>query len=205
MNTKHNFSMYTLLVSLVALSLIAVACAPAKAAPSPVVIKPTQIPTNVQPTIAPTQPKPTAVPPTKAPTAVPTAKPVSNLIPFGTAQTISEVSILPSKFQMMPQSGSDKPASGDEYLVVTITIENTSKTANFNFDPASLVVLDPTGSVMSMVSLKSLTNELTTQTLKPGAKIDGVIAYQIPQKDDKWTLEFKGTNTNQPLMWSNIG
>lgn len=203
MNTKHNFSTYTLLVSLVVVSLLAVACGPAKPAPTPVVIKPTQAPTKTQPTVAPTRPKPTEAP-TTAPTAIPTTKPVTNMVPFGTAQSISEVSILPSKYQLMPQSGSDKPKTGDEFLVVTLSIENTSKTANFNFDPANLVILDPTGTVVSMVALKSLTNELTTQTLKPGAKIDGVIAYQVPQKEEKWTLEFKGTN-NQSLMWSNAG
>ena len=205
MNTRHNFSTYTLLVSLAVVGLIAAACAPAKPAPTPVVIKPTQAAAKALPTIAPTQqkPKPT-VAPTIAPTAVPTTKPVTNMSPIGTAETISDVSILPSKYELVPQSGSDKPKTGDEYLVVTFSIENASKTTDFNFDPANMVILDPAGMVTSMVPLKSLTNELTAQMLKPGAKLDGVISYEVPQKEDQWTLEFKGPNDHN-LMWSNAG
>jgi len=198
MNTKHNFSTYTLLVSLVAFSLIVVGCSAAKKpAPTPVVIKPTQIPTKPQPTIAPTRPKPTATP-----IVVPTTKPATNSIPLGKAQIISDISITPSTYELLTESGSNKPTTGDQYLVVAFSIENTSKTANFSFDPSDMVILDPTGTQWTMVSLKSLTNELTTQLLQPGAKLDGVIAFEIPQQENKWTLEFKGTN-NQNLMWPN--
>jgi hypothetical protein len=205
MNTKHNFSKYTLLISLAVLSLIAAACAPAKPSPAPVVIKPTQAPTKAlpAPTIAPTKPKPT-VAPTIVPTVAPTTTTVANTSSIGTAETISDVSILPAKFELLPTSGSDKPSTGDQFLVVTLSLDNTSKTADFNFDPASMVILDSTGKVLPMVSLKSLSNELTTQILKPGAKLDGVVAFEIPQNEDKWTLEYNGTN-NHTLMWSNAG
>ena len=127
-----------------------------------------------------------------------------SILPLGKAQIIREASILPSSYQLLPQSGSHKPKTGDQYLVLTLSIDNTSKTANFDFNPADMVILDPKGTVISMVSLKSLTNELTNQTLKPGAKLDGVIAYELPQIENKWTLELKSTN-NQNLMWSNAG
>jgi len=199
MNTKRNSSTFTLLVLLVAVSLAAAACAPSKPAPTPVVIKPTQIPVKPQPTIAPTKPKPTA-------TAIvaPTTVPVTNALPFGQAQFMSDVSITPSTYEFVNQSGSDKPTTGDHYLLVTFSIENTSKTADFKFDPSSLVILSPAGTASTMVSLKSLTNELTAQTLKPGAKLTGVIAYELPMTENKWSLELKGTD-NQNLMWSNAG
>ena len=205
MNSKHNSSIYILLVALAVLSLIAAACAPAKPAPTPVVIKPTQAPAKAlpTPTIAPSKPKPTLAP-TIAPTVAPTTTTVANTSPIGTAQTISDVSILPTKSELLPASGSDKPSTGDQFLVVTLSLDNTSKTADFDFDPASMVILDPTGKILPMVSLKSLPNELTTQTLKPGAKLDGVVAFEIPQTEAKWTLEYKGAN-NHTLMWSNAG
>src|SRR5574341_2166792 len=179
MNTKPKFSTLTVLLSLVVLSVIAAACAPAtKPAPTPVAIKPTAVPTRSLPT-ATAQPKPTATPKV-APTVAATATPAVKAVPIGQAQIMSAVSILPSKYEWLPQSGSDQPKAGDQYLVITFSIENTSKTANFDFDPANLVILNPAGTALSMVSLKSLTNELTMQTLKPGAKLDGVIAYELP-------------------------
>jgi Domain of unknown function (DUF4352) len=208
MNTKPNFSIFTLLVLLVVVSLTAAACAPSKPAPTPVVIKPTQIPAKPQPTVAPTRPQPTIAPTHPKPTATaivaPTTVPATNGLPLGEAQFISDVSVTPSTFEWLSESGSDKPASGDRYLVVTFSIENTSKTADFSFDPSSLVILNPAGTASTMVSLKSLTNELTAQTLKPGAKLNGVIAYELPMTENKWSLELKGTN-NQNLMWSNAG
>ena len=210
MNTKPNFSIFTLLVLLVAVSLAAVACAPSKPAPTPVVIKPTQIPVKPQPTIAPTKPQPTVAPtkvqpkPTATAIVAPTTVPVTNGLPFGQAQFMNDVSITPSTFEFLSESGSDKPTTGDHYLLVTFSIENTSKTADFKFDPSNLVILNPAGTVSTMVPLKSLTNELTAQTLKPGAKLTGVIAYELPMTESKWSLELKGTN-NQNLMWSNAG
>ena len=208
MNTKPKSSIFTLLVLLVAVSLAAVACAPSKPAPTPVVIKPTQVPVKPQPTTAPTKPQPTIAPTLPKPTATaivaPTTVPVTNGLPFGQAQFMNDVSITPSTFEFLSESGSDKPTTGDHYLLVTFSIENTSKTADFKFDPSSLVILNPAGTVSTMVSLKSLTNELTAQTLKPGAKLTGVIAYELPMTESKWSLELKGTN-NQNLMWSNAG
>ena len=203
MNNKLNFSSYTLLVSLVLVGLLAAACSPSKPAPTPIVIAPTAIPTKPLPTTEPRLPTPTTAPKI-APTTAPTTTPAAKILPFGQAQIMGQVSILPSRYELLPESGSDKPNKGDQFLVVTFSIDNTSKTNNYDFNPADLVVLSPTGTVLSMVTLKSLTNELTTQTLKPGAKLNGVIAYQLPQTEDKWTLELKGTQ-NQNLMWSNAG
>ena len=197
MNTKQNFSTYTLLVSLVTISLIIAGCSAPKPAPTPVTLKPTLVPTKPQPTIAPTQPKPTATP-----IVVPTTEPVTNSISLGKAQIINNISITPSTYELLPESGSDKPTTDDQYLVVTFLIENTSKTANFSFDPTNMVILDPNGTERTMVSLKSLTNELTTQLLQPGAKLNSVIAFEIPQHENTWTLEFKG-DYDQNLMWPN--
>ena len=203
MNTKPNFSTFTLLVSLIVVSLTVVSCSAPRPAPTPVVVIPTKVPTRPLPTTTPQHPNPT-VTPKVAPTLAPTAAPTVKILPFGQAQVMSQASILPSKYELLPDSGSDKPKTGDEYLVVTFLIENTSKTADLDFNPANMVILSPAGTVLSMVTLKSLTNELSTETLKPGAKLSGVIAYELPQTEDKWTLELKGTN-NQNLMWSNAG
>lgn len=216
MNTKHNFSISTLLVSMVLVSLIAVACSAPAPAPTPIVAQPTKAPALSTPVASP-QPKPTKIPatqsqpivspqpkPTEAPTIAPTAQSTAKIMPFGQAQLMSQLSIAPSRYEFLAESGSDKPKTGDQYLIVTFLIENTSKTSDLTFNPADMVVLSPTGTVLSMVTLKSLKDELTTQTLKPGAKLSGVIAYEVPATEAKWTLELKGAN-NQNLMWSNAG
>lgn len=217
MNTKHNFSFYILLVSLAGVALITTACSSPTSAPTPIVAKPTLAPTNPLPTNSPTLPKPTAtstVAPTSAPTATPThpvptstptiaptATPTEAILPIGEVQTVNDVSFLPQKIEFMALSGSNKPKTGDQYLLVTFSIENKSKTASFDFNPDNIVILNPTGMAISMVTLKSQTNELAAQMLKPGEKLEGVIVYEVPQKENKWTLEFKTTN-NQNLMWS---
>jgi hypothetical protein len=155
--------------------------------------------------------KPTAMPtakPTEKPTVMTTEKPVpattaapATSLHIGVAQTAGEVSILPSKDEMVNSLGTNKPKAGDEYLVVTLTIDNQSKTANYDFDPANFKVLDAGGKPIVMATLKSVSNLLSVKLLKPGEKIQGVIVYELPEKDKTVTLEFK--NANIPtLIWT---
>jgi hypothetical protein len=217
MNTKSRFSLFTLLVSLLMLSLISSACASPTPASTAVVAKPTAAPTRPvttvapslatatpAPTIAPTRaptPIPSKVAPTTEPTTPPTTAAMEKILSIGEAQTVNDVSFLPSKYELMAQSGSDTPKTGDEFLVVTLSIENTSETDTFIFDPANIVILDPSGMDISMVMLKSQQNELSDRMLNPGEKLEGVIAFEVPKNENKWTLEYKITN-GQNLEWS---
>jgi hypothetical protein len=65
---------------------------------------------------------------------------------------------------------------------------------------------DANGQKLSIISLKSVSNELKAQTLKPGAKVEGVVVYEVPEKQqgDKWDLLFKGGD-NLSLDWSLAG
>ncbi|MBI3764606.1 MAG: DUF4352 domain-containing protein [Chloroflexi bacterium] len=214
MNTLRHISLRSLFVPILLVGLVAAACSPS-ATPT-TAVRPTSAP--VQPTRKPapttaptTKPQPTAVPtqkpaPTAAPTTVPTTAPTAapKITPLGTAQTVESISILPSKIQMLPQSGQDKPKVGDEYLVISLTIQNQDQKASLQFDPAKLVLVNAGGADFSIVTLKSLTNELKAMSLKPGQKIEGVVAFEIPQKNDKWNLEFKSGNKNE-ASWSLAG
>jgi len=104
---------------------------------------------------------------------------------------------------MVNSLGTDKPKAGDLYLVVTFTIENMSKTASYNFDPGSLMILDASGKSLSWEVVKSESNELSAKALKPGDKLDGVIVYEVPQADKTLVLEFK--NASSPTLKWMIG
>lgn len=157
--------------------------------------------------------KPTAKP-TEKPTVMTTEKPApataaapattaapANSLHMGAAQTAGEVSILPSKDEVLNSLGTNKPKAGDEYLVVTLTIDNQSKTANYDFDPANFKILDASGKPISLAAVKSVSNLLSAKSLKPGEKIQGVIVFELPEKDKSLTLEFE--NAKSPtLMWA---
>jgi hypothetical protein len=225
MFTNHIPKKFFLLGTLVAVSLIASACSSSNVVTTPVVEKPTLAPTQALPTAPATtiatpsgagNSKPASAPaakPTAKPTEMPTPKqtekpapittaaPAATSLHIGAAQSAGEVSILPSKYEIMDSLGSNKPKAGDEYLVVTFTIDNQSKTASYDFAPDNFKILDSSGKPISMASLKSVSNELSAKMLKPGEKIQGVIVYELPTKDKPLTLEFENSKS-QTLMWA---
>ncbi len=210
MNTLRRISPHRLLVSFLILGLVAAACAQSptaaptrKPAPTTVPAKPT--PTKA-PTAAPTKPAPTATPapkPTAAPTKAPTRQPTPAPLALGTGRLVGDLMVNPSKFEELASTVTDKPKAGDEYVVVTVSFENTSKTSTVKFDPVSLLLVNMQSNAnISPVTLKSLTNQLKAQDLKPGAKLQGVIAFEVAKKDGgSLVLMFKGTG-NQSTLWS---
>ena len=205
MSTKISLR-YTLFIALVGVGLLATACASPTTVPSPVVAQPTQAPAQPAATALPALPETTATPmvaPTTPAQPTPTALPTSAETAFniGTAQTINGISIFPEKIQYQAAYGSNQPKAGDQFAVITFSIVNTSKTDSFNLDPAKIVVLNPDGTTVSMATLTAATDVLAAQTLKPGAKAQGVIVYDVPQNVSKWLLEFEGAN-NHNLLWS---
>src|SRR5574341_1064823 len=100
-------------------------------------------------------------------------------------QALDDLSIVPTKFEWMTQSGSDKPKAGNAFLVVTVSLENVSKTASISFDPAHLLIVGTSGAAIQMEQLKSIPTDLKAETLKPGQKIAGVIVYELPQTQEK--------------------
>jgi cell wall-associated NlpC family hydrolase len=226
MNTSRHVPLHRFLAPFLILGLVVTACAQSptaaptqRPAPTTAPVKPvaTQAPpTKPAPTAAPTQkPAPNASPtqkiqPTTAPTAAPTtapatgptAQPTPRAEALGTGHLVGDLLITPSKSEQMTQSGTEKPQSGDVFAVVTVQLQNTSKTATIKFDPANLLLMDAASSTnLSPVTLKSLKNQLGTQELKPGAKIEGVVVYEAPKKDTQWELLFKGSN-DQKVFWS---
>ncbi len=223
MKTPFRLTPRYLPATLLILALVAAACSTATpavvatrppATVAPTRSAPTLAPTKAPATVAPTKPAPTAAPtkaptaaPTKAPTTAPTAAPTTaaqpTVEPLGTERVIAGLSLKPVKVEQMTASGASKPKTGDVYAVVTVDLQNANKTGVVKFDPAALLLLNPTaGTSFQMISLKSMANELKAEDLQPGQKISGVIAYEVPASISNWELEFKGETNNSNVIWS---
>lgn len=217
---RYPLSRYTLLLVVAALGVLLAACA-APAAPAPqtgaqVPALPSLEATTVPPaanTPAPTTPPevtPTEAPATTVPTVAPTAAPTVAPTPvaisatIGVAEQVADLQILPQQVTRASQLGTNKPKSGDTYLVVTISLTNTSQTDDVQFDPATFVINDATANkTYPAATLTAQTDELTAQTLKPGAKLDGKLIFEVPQATaDKLELEL---STATHIVYWTIG
>lgn len=213
MNTRSRSQAFVT-VAVFALGLLA-ACAPqAKPTTKPaatvvptlkpvatVAAKPTVAPTKAAPT---TPPKPTVAPtkvPTKAPTVAPTPAPTTvPALDLGKPGTVGTLLITPTA-DAKPSLGSAKPEAGNVFLAFTVTITNTSKTDSIVFDPAMLTVGSATDvKVYPFLTLKTAKDELAKQTLKPGAKVTGVVVFQVPEKHSGFDLMYKNETTE--VKWS---
>lgn len=223
MNTLLSVKKNLIPIALVGALTLAACSAPTTVAPVAIATKAPPTATQPLPTATVAKPTATTAPtlapsPTTAPTqaasptaqASPTVQPTATaiaMLPLNKAEVISNLSIMPDKLVWQAQSGSDKPKAGNTYLFVTVVLQNTSKTDTIKFDPTQMLLIAPDGSAtVQLVSLKSATNELTAQSLKPGAKVTGVVIYEVPQSQqkDKWALEFKGANS-AVAQWSLAG
>lgn len=223
MKTPSRLTYHYLAAALLALALLAAACSPATpavvATRPPATVAPTRSVPTLAPTVAPTKAAPTTAPtkaaataaPTKAATTAPTTAPTTAATmaalptaePLGTERVIAGLSIKPVSVNQMTASGTNKPKAGDVYALVTLELQNSNKTGTVKFDPATLLLLNPTaGTSFQMISLPSIATELKATDLKPGEKISGVIAYEVPASITSWELEFKGATNNDNVIWS---
>jgi outer membrane biosynthesis protein TonB len=188
--------------------------APTKAAATPA---PT---TAAKPTPAPTQPAAKATPaptqPPAKPTPAPTQPPAqANAVPvplgFGlcvmpitqaTATGISgDLRLTPSVVMSQPSAGADKPHAGNVFEVVRLEIQNQNDCAPAHFDPAQVMLLDPSsGKTYNLIALKSLHDELHAQDLAAGAKVSGALAFEAPATVKDWQMEVKAPD-NRILVW----
>ncbi len=214
----------SLMLSLLTIGLLMAGCAapatpvaslPSASTPLKVPSLPSLVPTIVQSITSratpATQPTPA---PTKAPTVAPT--PISTVAPtvaaaaqptqtFGTlgmAEQIGDLSVLPQQIKRATQSGQDKPKAGDVYVLVTVSVTNTSQAVTVQFDPATFLIEDAvTHKTYPVVTLKAASNELAAQMLPPGAHLNGTLAFEVPQATAA-KLELELSTSNRTLYWT---
>lgn len=220
----HKTSLRRLILPLLMIGLVVAGCAapatpvaslPTTSRPLKVPSLPSLVPTIVQsitskatPVTQPT-PAPTKVPtvastpiPTIAPTVVATTQPTQTFGLLGTAEQVGDLSILPQQVTRIAQSGQNKPKAGSVFMVVTLSLTNTSQTATVQFDPATFFIEDAaTHKTYPVVTLKAASNELAAQMLAPGARLNGTLAFEVPQSTTA-KLELELSTTSHILYWT---
>jgi len=218
----HKTSTRSLMLSLLTIGLLVAGCAapatpisipPAASTPLKIPSLPSLVPTIVQavtskatpatqPTPAPTKAStvaPTPIP-TVAPTVVAATQPTQTFGTIGMAEQIGDLTVLPHQVKQANSSGQDKPKTGDVYVLVTVSITNTSQAATVQFDPATFLLEDTaTHKTYPVVALKAVSDELTAQMLKPGATLNGTLAFEVPQAAK---LELELSTSSHTLYWT---
>lgn len=123
---------------------------------------------------------------------------------LGTELRLGSLSLKPLTSERMNQSGEDKPKDGDVYLIVHMTVRNTSTSDTIKFDPLQMFLTDAAGLSLAPISLRSMTDQLQSVELKPGEEVDGLILYEAPKNVSTWDLMFKSTD-NQQALWQIAG
>jgi hypothetical protein len=220
----HKVSFRSLMVSWLVIGLLAAGCAapvtsvsksPGASRPLKVPSLPSLVPTVVQSMLGKATPatKPTPVPttaPTAAPTLAPTValtvsaatQPTQTFGTIGMTERLGSLSILPRQIKQVNQNGQDKPAAGNVYVLVTISITNTDQVGTIQFDPATFMIEDAvTHKTYPVVTLKSPSDQLTAQMLKPGARLEGSLAFEVPQATAA-KLELELSTASHTLYWT---
>lgn len=195
MKTYPSLSFRKVLATVAVVGALAIACSPSSVASKSGALA--QIAQKVQ---AATQAL-TKSTPAQSATPTPSTSLLAKMPEPGKVQRIDELTVLPSAFMSMAMTAQDTPKTGDQYVVVTLSIENTSATLDFAFDPANLSLADATGDSFQPVLLKSVEHQLEAQTLKPGQKLEGEAVFEVPRKGAEWYLEFKDSSGHH-LTWS---
>ncbi|MCL5997040.1 MAG: DUF4352 domain-containing protein [Chloroflexi bacterium] len=121
---------------------------------------------------------------------------------LGISITLDNLMYLPTTAERVDQIGTDKAQADHQFVLITVTVGNTSQKETLKFDPATFI-LTSTKSITNYtpVSLKSLKDELKEQELKPGAESKGVIVFTVPKSDTNLELMVKGSTGHQ-VMWT---
>jgi hypothetical protein len=124
---------------------------------------------------------------------------------LGTLLDIGSLALTPMTIERMATSGTNTPKTGDEYLILTVNIQNVGAKDTIHFDPASLLLTAPGSTTgLAPVSLTGLANQIAAQDLKPGATVKGVIAFEVPKSDMNLEVTYKSAD-NQTARWALTG
>ncbi|MCL2094777.1 DUF4352 domain-containing protein [Candidatus Saccharibacteria bacterium] len=88
------------------------------------------------------------------------------------------------------------PNSGNEFVVVTVSIENKSD-RNINFNPFDWRMQNGDGAIEGHSWTAEANNALGSGELIPNGRRSGTILFEVPDGDDNLTLHYR------PSFWSN--
>jgi hypothetical protein len=90
----------------------------------------------------------------------------------------------------------DKPKAGNEFVIVTLTVENAGK-ENISYNPYDFKMTNSQGQITDAAFTTVNTDTaLQSGELATGGKVSGTIAFEQPKGDSKLQLQY------QPSFWS---
>jgi hypothetical protein len=126
-----------------------------------------------------------------APTTAANATPALILAGLGKALTVGGFTVTPEKEAVLTAEGAEKPKAGDQYLAITVSVLNAGHDTALSLEPSMFSLMSLGSSVsIPLVTLKSRSDLLTAQSLKPGEATTGVLVYEVPQKSQGLQLVF---------------
>jgi hypothetical protein len=91
-----------------------------------------------------------------------------------------------------------KPATGKQYAIVYLHVENAGE-SGVSVAPYDFKVKDSNGVISSMAFVFGLDNQMGMVELAPGGKLDGTVPFEVPQNDKGLQLVY------QPNIFSDEG
>jgi hypothetical protein len=90
----------------------------------------------------------------------------------------------------------DKPKAGNEFVIVTLTVENAGK-ENISYNPFDFKMTNSQGQITDAAfTVVNTDTALQSGELAAGGKVSGTIAFEQPKGDSKLQLQY------QPSFWS---
>lgn len=114
----------------------------------------------------------------------------------GEEAILGDSAIIVTKVEKSQGSQWDKPSSGKEYVIVSISIENKGK-KNITYNPYDFKIQNSQGQ-QENITFTTIDNDtaLHTGELIPGGKINGTVTFEQPKGDEGLVLIY---NNN---IWS---
>jgi len=90
----------------------------------------------------------------------------------------------------------DTPKSGNEYVIVTVKIENAGE-ENISYNPFNFKMANSKGQILDQAfTIVNSDTELESGELAPGGTVSGSIAFEQPKDDPALQLQF------EPSFWT---
>lgn len=131
---------------------------------------------------------------TKKPSAggeqTPTAQPQNTVYKVGDSIKLGNNKLTVNEVVKSQGSEYDKPKSGNEYVIVKVTVENAGD-SNISYNPYDFKVQNSQGQLTDQaITIINQDTALPSGELVPGGKVTGTIAFEEPKDDPALQLQY---------------
>jgi len=120
----------------------------------------------------------------------PTAQPKDTVYKIGDTIRLGNNKLTVNEVVKSQGSEYDKPKSGNEYVIVKVTIENAGD-SNISYNPYDFKLQNSQGQLTDQaLTIIDQDTALPSGELVPGGKVTGTIAFQEPKNDPALQLQY---------------